>query len=85
MLLCHTTHNLMESPTPSSENGEIGQAFSLSLIIYSHVKKGTNRKTKEEKTTKTKELVFSVCESTANYLSFLQNILLKHGIGDSNL
>ena len=75
----------MESPTPSSENGEIGQAFSLSLIIYSHVKKGTNHKTKEEKTTKTKELVFSVCESTANYLSFLQNILLKHGIGDSNL
>ena len=32
-----------------------------------------------------KELVFGICESTANYLSFLQNILLKHGLGDSNL
>ncbi|KAF8126528.1 hypothetical protein EV363DRAFT_1347777 [Boletus edulis] len=74
----------MASPTPSSENGKTDQSFSLSLTIYSHVKKGKG-KTKEEKTTKMKELVFGVCTSTANYLSFLRNVLLKHNLRDSNI
>jgi hypothetical protein len=71
-----------ESPTPSSETD---QAFSLSLTIYSQVKKGTTCKTREEKTTKTKELVFGVNELTENYFSFLRNVLLKHGLRDSNI
>ncbi|KAG6377816.1 hypothetical protein JVT61DRAFT_14591 [Boletus reticuloceps] len=69
----------MSSPTP--EDDIIQQSFSISLTVYSNIKKKLVKgKTslKEEKSTKTKELLFAPDDS--NYIKFLQAILLKHGL-----
>ncbi|KAF8546133.1 hypothetical protein OG21DRAFT_1491549 [Imleria badia] len=68
------------SPTPEpEENLEIEQVFSVSLIVYSKVKKILRGKAtlKEEKTMKTKELSFAV--NSSNYTDFLWSMLEKHG------
>ena len=70
---------------PFTKDRETDQTFSVSLTIYSHVKKVAKGKTKEDKITTMKELVFSICKSTPNCLSFLWNVLLQHGLRDSNL
>ncbi|KAL4072356.1 hypothetical protein V8B97DRAFT_1917147 [Scleroderma yunnanense] len=58
-----------------------GQHFSILLTVYSKVK-NTSAKgktmSKVEKSTKLKELSFSI--NNSNYISFLQAILLKHGL-----
>ncbi|KAI5983430.1 hypothetical protein EDC04DRAFT_2914984 [Pisolithus marmoratus] len=57
------------------------QSFSVLLMVYSKIKKtSTKGKTvsKEEKSTKMKELLFSL--SNSNYVNFLQAILHKHGL-----
>lgn len=66
---------MSQSPPP----GDDLQSFSISLTVYSKVKKTTRGKTtsKEEKSTKMKELLFALDDS--NYLEFLRSILLKHG------
>jgi hypothetical protein len=58
-----------QTPEPE-ENPEIDQVFSVSLIVYSKVKKILRGKatSKEEKTTKTKELSFAV--KSSNYTEF---------------
>jgi len=75
----------MSSPSPTrdtEDNLEAEQAFSISLTVYSKVKKTLRGKssTKEEKSTKTKELLFAV--KSSNYVNFLQNMLQKHGQED---
>ncbi|KIK13778.1 hypothetical protein PISMIDRAFT_17760 [Pisolithus microcarpus 441] len=69
----------MSSPAPEGDN--YLQSFSIFLTVYSKVKKTSMRgkmTSKEEKSTKMKELLFIAVES--NYLEFLQAILLKHGM-----
>jgi len=68
----------MSLPSPPQDS-EDEHAFSVSLTVYSKIKKVTKGKTtsKEEKSIKTKELVFPINES--NHLDFLRSILLKHG------
>jgi len=58
------------SPSPPQDS-EDEHAFSVSLTVYSKIKKVTKGKTtsKEEKSIKTKELVFPINES--NHLDFL--------------
>ncbi|KAI6033484.1 hypothetical protein BKA83DRAFT_4120971 [Pisolithus microcarpus] len=70
---------MSKSPTPEDDN-EILQSFSVSLTVYTKVKKTTQGKatSKEEKSTKTKELLFAINDS--NYLEFLRSILHKHGL-----
>ncbi|KAG6377265.1 hypothetical protein JVT61DRAFT_1328 [Boletus reticuloceps] len=69
----------MVSPTTSSGNGKTNQPFSLSLTIYSHVKKGKG-KTKEEKTTKMKELMQCISDAidvddAADYNEMVKKII----------
>ena len=71
------------SPTRHSEEPE-ERSFSVTLTVYSTVKKKVRGKlstaaTKEEKSLKRKELLFAV--NHGNYLEFLQRILEKHGQG----
>ncbi|KAI6018359.1 hypothetical protein EDC04DRAFT_2607763 [Pisolithus marmoratus] len=69
----------MTSPTP--EDDELLQSFSISLTIYLKIKKTSVRgkmTSKEEKSMKTKELLFA--PNPANYVKFLQVVLLKHGL-----
>jgi hypothetical protein len=70
----------MSSPAP--EDAGIQQLFSISLTVYSNVIKKMAVKgkttTKEEKSTKMKELLFA--PDPLNYIKFLQAILLKHGL-----
>ena len=69
----------MSSPTP--ENDDTQQSFSISLAVYSRIKKMSAKgkiTSKEEKSTKTKELLFASNDS--NYVEFLEAILLKHGL-----
>ena len=74
----------MLSPSPmwESENNSVEQVFSISLIVYSKVKQILRGKStsKEEKTTKTKELSFAI--KALNYTNFLQSMLEKHGQDD---
>ncbi|KAI6046583.1 hypothetical protein EDC04DRAFT_2598014 [Pisolithus marmoratus] len=69
----------MSSPSPE---GDIPpQSFSIFLTVYSKIRKTSARgktTSKEEKSTKMKELLFAADNS--NYLDFLQAILLKHGL-----
>ncbi|KIK17126.1 hypothetical protein PISMIDRAFT_112058, partial [Pisolithus microcarpus 441] len=69
----------MSSPLP--EDDILLQSFSVSLTVYSKVKnvslKG-KKSSKEEKSTKMKELLFTLDNS--NYTEFLQAILCKHGL-----
>ncbi|KIK13114.1 hypothetical protein PISMIDRAFT_18230, partial [Pisolithus microcarpus 441] len=67
----------MSSPAP--EGDDPPQSFSIFLTVYSKIKKTSARgktTSKEEKSTKMKELLFVADNS--NYLEFLQAILLKH-------
>ena len=68
----------MSSPSPPQETND-EHAFSISLTVYSKIKKMSKGKitSKEDKSTKTKELIFAI--NSSNYLDFLQNVLLKHG------
>ena len=72
----------MSSPAP--EDDSIQPVFSISLTVYSNVIKKTLVKgkttTKEVKSTKTKELLFTPDDSKSNYIKFLKAILLKHGL-----
>ncbi|KAG6380500.1 hypothetical protein JVT61DRAFT_8658 [Boletus reticuloceps] len=75
----------MSLPFPTwdiEDDSEAEQVFSISLTVYTKVKKTLRGKTtsKEEKLMKTKELVFAVKPS--NYVDFLQSILQKHGQDD---
>ena len=69
------------SPTPS--DSDTVYTFTVSLTVYSLIKKKTPRgkaaASKEEKSVKVnlKELQFSI--DNTNYLDFLQSILNKHG------
>ncbi|KAI6038105.1 hypothetical protein EDC04DRAFT_2604293 [Pisolithus marmoratus] len=57
------------------------QSFSVLMVVYSKIKKTSMKgKTvsKEEKSTKMKELLFSL--SNLNYVKFLQAILCKHSL-----
>ncbi|KIK12710.1 hypothetical protein PISMIDRAFT_18535 [Pisolithus microcarpus 441] len=59
------------------------QSFSILLMVYLKIKKmSVKGKTtsKEEKSTKMKELLFSPTNS--NYIKFLQAVLCKHGLDD---
>jgi len=69
----------MSQSPPPGDNDDL-QSFSVSLTVYSKVKKTTRGKmtSKEEKSTKMKELLFVLDDS--NYLEFLHSILLKHGL-----
>jgi len=74
-------HITMLSPSPipePEENSEIEQVFSVSLIVYSKVKKILWGKatSKKEKTMKMKELLFAV--KSSNYTEFLWSMLEKH-------
>lgn len=68
----------MSSPPPEDDDG---QHFSVSLMVYSKVK-STSAKgkttSKIEKSTKLKELSFSL--NSSNYINFLQVMLLKHSL-----
>jgi len=68
----------MSSPPPEDDEG---QHFSVSLMVYSKVK-STSAKgkttSKIEKSTKLKELSFSL--NSSNYINFLQAMLLKHSL-----
>ncbi|KAI5998888.1 hypothetical protein EDC04DRAFT_2909211 [Pisolithus marmoratus] len=68
------------SQSPALEDKVNLQAFSVSLAVYSKVKKTAQGKmtSKEEKSTKTKELLFTPDDS--NYLEFLHSILHKHSL-----
>jgi len=68
----------MSQSPPPGDNDDL-QSFSVSLMVYSKVKKTTHEEmmSKEEKSTKMKELLFALDDS--NYL-FLHSILLKHGL-----
>jgi len=71
------------SPTCEIEDGsEAEQVFSISLTVYSKVKKTLQGETtsKEEKSTKIKELVFIIKPS--NYIDFLQGMLQNLGQED---
>ena len=71
------------SPTREIEDdSEAEQVFSISLTDYSKVKKTLWGKatSKEEKSTKTKKLVFVIKPS--NYINFLQGMLQKLGQED---
>ncbi|KIK24631.1 hypothetical protein PISMIDRAFT_98060 [Pisolithus microcarpus 441] len=64
------------------DDNEILQSFSISLTVYTKVKKTIQGKTmsKEEKSAKMKELLFTI--NGLNYLEFLHSILFKHGLKD---
>ncbi|KAI6029022.1 hypothetical protein EDC04DRAFT_2898851 [Pisolithus marmoratus] len=71
----------MSSPPP--DNDILIQSFLVSLTVYSKVKKVSLKgktTSKEEKSTKMKELLFALDES--NYTEFLQAILCKHSLDD---
>ena len=73
---------MSSSPTQHLEEPE-EHSFSVTLTVYSTVKKKVREKlsiaaTKEEKSLKRKELLFAV--NHGNYLEFLQRILEKHGL-----
>ncbi|KAI6042902.1 hypothetical protein EDC04DRAFT_2963647 [Pisolithus marmoratus] len=70
----------MMSQSLTLEDDDNLQAFSVSLTVYLKVKKTAQGKmtSKEEKSMKTKELLFMPDDS--NYLKFLCSILLKHGL-----
>lgn len=76
----------MSSPSPTrdveDDSSEVEQVFSISLIVYSKVKKMLRGKSalKEEKTMKTKELSFAI--QSLNYVDFLRSMLQKHGQED---
>jgi len=70
----------MSSPTLEDDDTLV-QSFSVSLTVYSKIKKTSVKgktTSKEEKSTKMKELLFAPTNS--NYVEFLQAILLKHGL-----
>ena len=70
----------MSSPTPEVDDST-QQSFSISLTVYSKIKKTSVKgktTSKEEKSTKMKELLFA--PNNSNYVEFLQAILLKHGL-----
>jgi NAD+--asparagine ADP-ribosyltransferase len=73
----------MSSPSPTQDI-EDKQAFSISLTIYSKVKKLLQGKStsKEEKSVKTKELSFVIEPSNPGYINFLKSMLQKHGQED---
>ncbi|KAI6039582.1 hypothetical protein EDC04DRAFT_2895098 [Pisolithus marmoratus] len=62
------------------DGDDIFQSFFISLTVYLKVRKAMQGKmsSKEEKSTKMKELLFTLDNS--NYLEFLHSILLKHGL-----
>ncbi|KAI5983542.1 hypothetical protein EDD15DRAFT_2533728 [Pisolithus albus] len=69
----------MSSPAP--EDDDTPQSFSIFLTLYSKIKKMTAKgrmTSKEEKSTKMKELLFAAVNS--NYLKFHEAILLKPGL-----
>ncbi|KAI6020501.1 hypothetical protein EDC04DRAFT_2901731 [Pisolithus marmoratus] len=69
----------MSSPTPEEDN--FLQSFSILLTVYLKVKKTSMKgktTSKEEKSTKMKELLFTL--SASNYVKFLKAVLLKHGL-----
>ncbi|KIK15351.1 hypothetical protein PISMIDRAFT_82380, partial [Pisolithus microcarpus 441] len=71
----------MSSPPP--EDDDFLQSFSISLTVYSKIRKTSVKgkaTSKEEKSTKTKELLFAL--STSNYIEFLQAVLSKHGLNN---
>ena len=67
----------MSSPSPTRPS-EKAHSFAVVLTVYVS-KKNKSKTVKEEKSTKTKELVFRIDEN--NYIDFLQSILKKHGQG----
>ncbi|KAI6041786.1 hypothetical protein EDC04DRAFT_2892670 [Pisolithus marmoratus] len=70
---------MSSSPSPTHES-ERWHAFTVALTVYSRLKKtmkGKASASKEVKSIKTKELLFSLRDN--NYLMFLQSILEKHG------
>ncbi|KAI6011473.1 hypothetical protein EDC04DRAFT_2905451 [Pisolithus marmoratus] len=67
--------------SPSPEGDDPPQSFSIFLTVYLKIRKTSARgktTSKEEKSTKMKELLFTA--NNSNYLDFLQAILLKHGL-----
>ncbi|KIK15550.1 hypothetical protein PISMIDRAFT_16437 [Pisolithus microcarpus 441] len=70
----------MSSPAPDDD---FLQSFSILLMVYSKIKKTSAKgktTSKEEKSTKMKELLFSPTDS--NYIEFSQAVLHKHGLND---
>ncbi|KAG6370349.1 hypothetical protein JVT61DRAFT_12157 [Boletus reticuloceps] len=64
----------------SDESTEKQYAFTVALTVYSMLKqssKGKSTAKKQEKSVKTKELLFPLNED--NYIEFLESILEKHG------
>lgn len=64
----------------SDEPTEKNYAFTVALTVYSALKqssKGKSTVKKQEKSVKTKELLFQLNED--NYVEFLESILEKHG------
>ena len=87
-MVCVCLHSRCVEPMPSSPTRHSEEpeerSFSVTLTVYSTVKKKVRGKlstaaTKEEKSLKRKELLFAV--NHGNYLEFLQRILEKHGQG----
>ncbi|KAI6029200.1 hypothetical protein PISMIDRAFT_121225 [Pisolithus microcarpus 441] len=69
--------------SPPLDDDILLQSFSVSLMVYSKVKKVSLRgktMSKEEKSMKMKELLFALDDS--NYTEFLQVILHKHSLDD---
>ncbi|KIK25095.1 hypothetical protein PISMIDRAFT_97447 [Pisolithus microcarpus 441] len=67
--------------SPPLDDDILLQSFSVSLTVYSKVKKVSlkgKKTSKEEKSMKMKELLFALDDS--NYTEFLQAILHKHGL-----
>ncbi|KAI6008476.1 hypothetical protein EDC04DRAFT_2907142 [Pisolithus marmoratus] len=67
--------------SPALEDDNFLQLFSILLTVYLKVKKMSAKgkmTSKEEKSTKMKELLFTL--NSSNYIEFLQAILLKHGL-----
>jgi hypothetical protein len=75
-------HGVTIPNTKTRKNPEIEQVFSVSLIVYSKVKKVLQGRatSKEEKTMKTKKLSFTV--KSLNCTEFLWSMLEKHGQDD---
>ncbi|KAF8549056.1 hypothetical protein OG21DRAFT_1515596 [Imleria badia] len=74
-------------PSSPTCNSEKVYAFTVSLTVYSLLKKKTAKgrasTSKEEKSVKSKELQVSIDDS--NYLDFLQSMLDKHGQDQYNV
>ncbi|KAI6027146.1 hypothetical protein EDC04DRAFT_2605909 [Pisolithus marmoratus] len=69
--------------SPPLDDDILIQSFSVSLTVYSKVKKVLLKgktTSKEEKSTKMKELLFAL--DKLNYTKFLQAVLHKHGLDD---